>query len=157
MPVAMVPGFWCPLLLGVVPAEHVCLVKYFCIMISTKPWHVVMASTNVVTLSIEALCSFSVKLWLIYISHGAVPLSHAFCLLVFLFIALEGCCGLYFGNFPKWESGSSWKQESRNTGSVVKKERSGKLLILFIFIQFLPGAGYVWFWFYFFQMEFCNL
>lgn len=67
----------------------------------TKPWHMVMASTNVVILSIDALCSFPVKLLFIYISHGALPSSHAFCLLIFLFIALEGCCGLCFGNFPK--------------------------------------------------------
>ena len=63
-----------------------------------------MASTNLETLSREAPCSFSVKLWLICISHGAVPSSRAFCLFVFLFIALEGCCGLCFGNCPKWKS-----------------------------------------------------
>lgn len=36
----------------------------------------------------------------------------------------------------------SWKQESGNTGSVVKEEGSGKLLILFILLQFLLGADY---------------
>lgn len=110
---------WCPLLLGVVTAEcNVCLVKYFCIMIWTKPWHMVMASTNVATLSIEALCSFSVKLWLIYVSHGAVPLPHALCLLVFFFIALKGCCDLCFGKFLKWESGSWTVAGNRKAGTL---------------------------------------
>lgn len=51
----------------------------------------------------------------------------------------------------------SCKQESGNTGSVVKEEALGKLLFLFIFIQFLLGADYYVVLILVSQLKFYNL
>jgi len=51
----------------------------------------------------------------------------------------------------------SWKEKSRNTGSVVKEERSAKLLFLFILLQFLLGAAYCVVLILISQLKFCNL
>lgn len=141
-----------------VTTEYLCVVKYFCVIIRTKLWHTFMASTNLVTLSGEALCSFLVKLWLICISHRTVPSSRAFCLFVFLFIVLQGCCGLCFGNCPKWKSQgvalATGKQEHR----VCSKRRGiGKVAFLFILLQFLLGTDYCVVLILTSQLKFCTL
>lgn len=93
-----------------------------------------MASTNSVTLSRKTPCSFSVKLWLICVSHGAVPLSRAFCLIIFLFIALGGHCGLCFGNCPKWKrQGVALQLETGKWEHRVCSERKGIGKVAFSF------------------------
>lgn len=126
-----------------VTTEHLCLVQYFCVRDRAILWHMFTTSTNSVTLSRQAPYS-SAKLWLIWVSHGAVPSSRAFCLSSSSW-HLRDVVVCVLGTAPSErvrELHCRWKQESRNSGSGVKEEGPVKLLILLILLQFLSDADY---------------
>jgi len=101
----------------------------------------------------DGVYPFSVKLWLVYHSHGAFILSCAFFLFVFLFITLKGYCDLCFGSCPKWKSQgiALWLKTRKQKQCVCsgRRKRAKESYLFYSFFSTCWVLTTMWLWFEF--------